>query len=95
MNAFAYGGALAGSVQCMEMVKIGQEGVAMGDVVGTLPWLRPLVWVLPQTKLLRLREVSMAAAQARRAAGSTARDLMSYLVRTRPAVFRRRPAVAE
>jgi hypothetical protein len=80
MNDFAFGGALAGTAESVEINKIAHEGAAMIEVVGTLPWLRPLMQVMPQVKLRRLRDMSLAQVQRRRVAGSKVRDLMYYLV---------------
>jgi hypothetical protein len=85
MGDFAYGGAFhtmrAGGDT--DRVRKGTEtGLRLMEALGTVPWVRAFVLALPQNSAATMMQASLRVAEARRARGTSARDLFYYLVRT-------------
>jgi hypothetical protein len=56
-----------------------EKAVAIGETIGTIPWIRALVLAISKSNAAL--ESSLAAAETRKAHGAATRDLFHYLVR--------------
>jgi hypothetical protein len=60
-----------------------EEGLSIGEALGTVPWVRALVSLLPSKKAQDFYDLAISIAERRRAAGGTSKDLMYHLVSRR------------
>jgi cytochrome P450 len=84
MGDFAYGGAfeLMADGDPSNIVSIIHQGSAAIDLWATVPWVRPLLQLIPVKGMKMFFATSLGVAERRRAAGSKIRDLFHYLVRS-------------
>jgi cytochrome P450 len=84
MGDFAYGSTfeLMAGGDTSDIVHIVHQGSAAVESWGTVPWVRPLLQLVPKNKMKRFFTTAMGVAERRRVAGSKIRDLFHYLVRS-------------
>jgi cytochrome P450 len=88
MGDFAYNGAFDTTAQGTDVLgfhALAMPALRVVEMVGTMPWLRPLVVRLP-TKSNRFIEIAGEIVQRRKAEGGRFRDLFYYLVSARGTV---------
>jgi cytochrome P450 len=83
MGDFGYGGAfeLMADGDPGGFVRIVGDGFAALDVWGTVPWVRPLLKLLPADNAKIVFKTALEVAERRQAAGSKIHDLFFYFVR--------------
>jgi hypothetical protein len=87
MGDFVYSGAFSlmkEGADTQGRRKGGESALRLAEIMGTVPWVRPLLLALPGTKTKSHNKNSFAVAEKRRAKGASARDLWYYLVRFPP-----------
>jgi hypothetical protein len=92
MGDFAYGGAFDLMVSGTDEAKLHETGLGMlhsMEVMGTIPWLRPLIAKLVQYgPPIEFFELANRVVAKRTQEGSSVRDLFYYLVSLLPCLFK-------
>jgi cytochrome P450 len=84
MGDFAWGGifhALATGTDEVGFGKMGARSVHLVDVLGTIPWVGPLLALALPARTRVLREAAQAVVERRKSEGARTRDLFTVLVR--------------
>jgi hypothetical protein len=90
MGDFAYSGAfntMKAGADLAGVRKIGEHGVMALEILGTIPWIRPITLAFPQKQAKKMLSTSLAFAERRKAQGASVRDLFYYLVCSPLALF--------
>jgi cytochrome P450 len=85
MGDFAWGGlfhAMESGHDEAGFAAMGARSVGLLDVLGTVPWVGPLVRLLLPARMRQLRQTAQEVVQRRRREGARTRDLFTVLVRS-------------
>lgn len=85
MGDFAFGGmfnTMAHGEDVTGLHKSMNQLLRFNEILGTIPWIRPIVLRLPKTKAKEMLALALGLADQRKKQGSQTRDLFYYLVST-------------
>jgi cytochrome P450 len=83
MGDFAFGGMFNNMVHGEDVQGLHKsmvQSLHMIEIMGSVPWVRPIVQALPSTKAKEIQQMGLSVARERKKQGSQIRDLFYYLV---------------